>query len=222
MPEVKIAIAEDQEMFRAGLAKVINSKKGLKVTIEAANGKDLINQARGNVPDIVFMDFQMPIMNGIEATRILTSKYPDIKILMLSNYEAEEFVLNSIANGAVGYITKEESAEEIFKAIESTCSTGYYLNDRTSKHLIGNLVSQGKIKPRFEDEEEQLNEAEIEVIKLMSRELTTKEIADMLHKSARTIDGYKASIMTKTGVKNACGVIMYGVKNGIIKIDKEY
>jgi DNA-binding NarL/FixJ family response regulator len=148
----------------------------------------------------------------------LSKKYEGIKILMLSNYDDEEFVLTSLASGAVGYITKDEDADEIFKAIESTMNIGYYMNDRTSKHLIKNLMNAGQIVPKFEAEKEELTKDEKEVIRLMSKEYTTKEISELLHKGVRTIDGYKASIMKKTGARNACGVIMYGIKNGIIEV----
>ena len=215
---IKIGIAEDQAMFRAGIIEVLNSRENIKVVAEACDGRELINKIRGNVPDLLLLDYKMPKLNGSETAQILVKKHPDLKILMLSNYEDEEFILSSLASGAVGYITKDEDADEIFKAIESTISIGYYMNDRTSKHLIKNLMRNGKIKPTFQLGEEELNPNEREVIRLMSKEYTTKEIAGLMHKGVRTIDGYKAEIMRKTGAKNACGVIMYGVKNGIIEV----
>lgn len=215
---VKVGIAEDQNMFRAGLIEVLNAKDNVQVTVAASNGKELINLVRGNVPDIIFMDYKMPDMNGMEATQILKQKYEDIKIVMLSNYDDEEFVTSSIARGAVGYITKEEDAEEIYRAIDSVISTGYYLNDRTSKLLIGNLVNQGAIKPKFGDEDIEFSDKEIEVIRLMAKEYTTRENADLIHRGVRTVENYRASIMEKTGAKNACGIIMFAVKNGIVEV----
>lgn len=214
---IKVGIAEDQAMFRAGIIEVLNSHENIKVVLDACDGRELINRIRGNVPDLLLLDYKMPELNGSETAQILSKKYPDLKILMLSNYPDEEFILSSLTSGAVGYITKDEDAEEIFKAIESTFSTGYYMNDRTSKHLIKNLMRNGKIKPTFQHSQEELNSNERRVIELMSKEYTSKEIAAFMHKGVRTIDGYKADIMQKTGSKNACGIIMYGVKKGIIE-----
>ena len=219
MSKYKIAIAEDRSIFRNGLVKLLNSREDMETVIEAENGKDLLHKMVDIIPDLIFMDFQMPEMNGLEATKQVFAKYPNTRVLMLSNYDDEEIVVKTIEAGASGYITKEEDIEEIFKAIESVQNTGYYLNDRTSKYLVGKLVEQGKIQPVFSHSlnPHGLSDIEIEVIKLMGKELTTKEIANKLFRGLRTIEGYKSSIMQKTGAKNACGVIMFGVKSGIIK-----
>ena len=205
-------------MFRAGLVEVLNSKNNIEVLFDAASGKELIKMVRGQQPDIVFLDYKMPEMSGMQVARILTQKYKKIKILMLSGYDDEEFVVSSIASGAVGYITKEENSEEIFRAIESVQKTGYYINDRTSKHLVRNLVVEKKIRPKFKDDKVVLTENEKQVIRLMSKEYSSREIAELMHKAHRTIEGYRTSIIEKTGARNACGIVMYGVKNGIIEM----
>jgi len=220
MNMIKIAVADDQTMFRSGLVKMLNEIENVEVLIEAADGKDLISKMKNTKVDIVFLDYRMPEMNGITAAKIISEKYPNVRILMLSMYDEEEFVISAIENGANGYLTKNDDPDEIAKAIQSVMNTKYYINDRTSKLLISNLVMQGKVTPKFsfESEEIKFSPPEIMVMRLIAKEYNTKEIAEIMAKAERTIDGYRSDIMEKTGAKNSVGIVMYAVKYGIIVV----
>lgn len=220
MKKIRIAVADDQTMFRAGLVNMLNEIENVVVVAEAADGKELIMKLRTINVDVVFLDYRMPIMNGIQAAKLIREKSEETRILMLSMYDEEEFIISAIENGANGYLTKDDETEEIQRAIESVMSTGYYLNDRTSKLLISNMVTQGKVKPKFnfEIEEIKFSQHEIQVMRLLAKEYNTKEIGEIMVKSDRTIDGYRAEIMEKTGAKNSVGIVMYGVKNGFIDV----
>ena len=220
MKKIRIAVADDQTMFRAGLVNMLNDIENVEVVAEASDGQELIMKLRTINADVVFLDYRMPIMNGIQAAKIIRDKSEETRILILSMYDEEEFIVSAIENGANGYLTKDDEIEEIQRAIESVISTGYYLNDRTSKLLITNMVTQGKVKPKFnfEIEEIKFSQHEIQVMRLLAKEYNTKEIGEIMVKSDRTIDGYRAEIMEKTGAKNSVGIVMYGVKNGFIDV----
>ena len=221
MKKIRIAVAEDQEMFRSGLVSMLRGIKGVEVVIEAANGKELIAKMRGVGVDLVFLDYRMPELNGIATAKIIREGSTETRIIMLSSYDDEEIIMHAFANGANGYLTKDDSEAEMTLAIESVMRDGYYFNERTSKLLIINMTLQDKVSPKFNLEagEIQFSIHEISVIRLLAKENSTIEIAKMMLKSERTIDAYRASIMKKTGAKNLAGIIMYGVKYGIIDVE---
>jgi DNA-binding NarL/FixJ family response regulator len=126
-------------------------------------------------------------------------------------------VIRSIENGANGYLTKDDDPNEIITAIDCVYSTGYYLNERTSKILISQMVKSGTVQPVFENEEVEFSKIELDVIRLICEEKSAVEISDILFKSKRTIDGHRASIMKKIGARNVTGIVMYAVKNNLVE-----
>lgn len=220
MKNIKIAVAEDNSMFRAGLVGMLNRIEGVQVVVEAANGKELIAKIRGTHIDVVFLDYRMPELNGIATAKILRDKDAEIKILMLSSYDDEELIKYAFASGANGYLTKDDEPEEIELAIESVMSIGCYFNDRTSKLIIVNMTLEEKVSLKFSPNAGDImfSENEISVMRLLACEHSTSEISKLMKKSDRTIDSYRASIMKKTGTKNLAGIIMYGVSYGIIDL----
>jgi two-component system, NarL family, response regulator NreC len=217
---IRIAVAEDQVMFRSGLVSMLNDLANVSVFIEASTGKELLAKMRETEVDVVFLDYRMPDLNGIEAAKVIREKYPEVRMLMLSMYDDPEFIISALENGVSGYLTKDDEPEEISMAIVSVLNTGYYLNDRTSKILIGNLVNEGKVNPKFSEpvNEIKFTDMEISVMTLIAQELSNKEIASKLSKAERTIEGYRTDIMEKTGAKNSVGIVMYAIKKGIITI----
>ena len=134
--KITVSIAEDQLIFRQGLANILNTFDRLEVICLAENGFELLQQLETQTPDIAIVDFRMPILNGIETTRQICERFPATKVLILSMYSEDEFVKSAIENGANGYLSKDDDPLEIAKAIYSIIETGYYLNDRTSKLLL--------------------------------------------------------------------------------------
>jgi len=215
---VRIGIAEDQTLFRHGLIQILNGLDNVKVVLEAENGKEFIDKLEKQKIDIAFLDYKMPVMNGAKTAKLLSELHPSIKILFISMYNEEEFIISAIENGANGYITKDGSVDEIEMAIESLMSTGYYMNDGTSKLLIGNLLSQGKGAANVRSTKTSLSELEILVMKLICQEYSTKEISEMIFRGVRTVEGIRSNILKKTGAKNSNGIVMYAVKKGIVDI----
>ncbi len=215
---VQIGIAEDQTLFRHGLIQILNGLDNVKVVLEAENGKEFMDKLEKQKIDIAFLDYKMPVMNGSKTAKLISELHPSIKILFISMYNEEEFIISAIESGANGYITKDGSVDEIEMAIESLMTTGYYMNDGTSKLLIGNLLSQGEGSALSKNGKNSLSELEILVMKLICQEYSTKEISEMIFRGVRTVEGIRSNILRKTGAKNSNGIVMYAVKKGIVDI----
>ncbi len=214
---IRIGIAEDQSIFRNGLVKLLNDINGFEVVLAVENGQLLIDALQTTDVDLVLIDFRMPVKNGIEATKEIRAMHPDIKVLLLSMYDDTEFVELAIENGANGYLSKDDDAEEIQLAIRSAVETGYYLNDRTSKMFIAKMVHAGKIQPAFEESSAAVfNANEMVILEMICNEMTTQEIADKLFKSRRTIESARTLMMNKVGARNVVGLVMYAIQNGIV------
>jgi DNA-binding NarL/FixJ family response regulator len=216
---IRVGIAEDQTIFREGLMRLVDSFENINVVLDAENGKILIDKLEESSLDVVLLDYRMPELNGLETAIYLKENFPEIRIIILSMYDDEEFIINTIENGAHGYLTKNDDPEEIEKAILSTMSTGYYINDRTSKLLIKNLLNNGKVKPEFKNDNVHLTAMELEVISLICQEFTAIEIANKIFRSSRTVEGIRTTIMRKIGARNSIGIVMYAVKNKLISIN---
>ena len=214
---IRIAIAEDQSIFRNGLTKLLNDIQGFEVVLAVENGQLLIDALHTNSVDLALIDFRMPVKNGIEATKEIRERFPELKVLLLSMYDDVEFVEMAIENGANGYLSKDDDAEEIQLAIRSAVETGYYLNDRTSKMFIAKMVHSGKIQPVFMASAASIfNENELVILELICSEMTTQEIADKLFKSRRTIESARTLMMSKVGARNVVGLVMYAIQHGIV------
>lgn len=220
MPIVKIAVADDQPMFRSGLVSLLNEFPGIEVVVEVANGKDMIKALRKKNVHLAILDYRMPEMNGQETAKLIKEHFPNVRILMLSMFEDEEFIIGTIKNGANGYLTKDDEPDEILLAIESIMNTGYYINDRISKILVSNMMSEEILKPNFGVDVTgvKFTDNEITVMRLLAREMGTREIADQMNKSERTVDGYRKEILEKTGAKNSVGIVMFAIKAGIVSL----
>ena len=214
---ITIGVAEDQKIYRDGLVAMLNGAKNFKVIHEAGNGLEILTKIKGTPPDVVLLDYRMLEVNGIDVAKQIREKYANIKILLLSYYDNQEFVIRAVECGANGYLSKDDDPEEIIRAIESVVETGYYMNDRTSKVLIGELVRQGKVVPNFGDNVE-FSRVELQIIKYICQEKSASEIGLLMYRSKRTIDGYRAGIMKKIGAKNVVGIVMYAAKNKLVEL----
>lgn len=217
MKTIKVGIAEDQEIFRKALAHLLNNFSSVEVITEASNGKALLESEELGEIDIAVLDYKMPIMGGIETSRELRKLRPGIKIIILSMFDDEQFVEKAIENGANAYLSKDDDLEELEMAIQSVLENEYYFNDRISKLFIKSMINKGKITPTFISSEVSFSQMEISILELMSKEFTTQEIADKLFRSTRTIDKHRSEMMRKTSTRNSIGLVMYGVKKGLIK-----
>lgn len=214
MSKIKIAIADDYKIFREGLKVGLSADNNMQVIFEADNGEDLLKGLETNSPDIILMDLKMPIMDGMEATKEVRKKYPDMKILVVSMYEDDKFIIHLMEIGANGYLLKNAEPDEIRRSIYSVHENGYYFNDLVNKALLKKLVLKNNLKPSFNQNVE-LTEREMEVLKLICEEKTAAEIAKEIFLSPRSVEGIRQRLIEKIGVRNTAGLVMFAAKNGI-------
>ncbi|WNJ16195.1 response regulator transcription factor [Pontibacter sp. G13] len=213
---ISVGIVDDQKLFRRGMASLIQEFEGIEVVLEASNGKELLDKVRVNQPDVVLLDLEMPVMDGIEATQILTEQYPDIKIIIISMHDGESFISHSMKEGANGYLFKEAEPREVELAINCVIENNFYFNDQVSAALLKSMTNHNSpINPIFRSGFE-LTDRELDVLKLICEELTSAEIADKLFLSKRTVEGHRTSLLNKTGARNTVGLVIYALKAGIV------
>jgi DNA-binding NarL/FixJ family response regulator len=213
-----ISIVDDHTMFRKGLTSLINLFPGYKVLFDAANGQDFIKQLQPRqLPDILLLDIAMPEMDGYVTAKWVKANYPQIKILALSTMDAEAAIIKMIKNGAKGYILKDAEPSELKRAFDEVLSLGYYYNDMVSRKIIQsvNMLTDDNSKINIFAN---LSEKELTFIKLACSEKTYFEIAKDMFLSERTIDGYRDVLFKKLNVTSRVGLVMYAIKNGLVKI----
>ena len=216
---IREGIAEVQVIFRQGLQNLLNSFNGVEVVFAVENGQELIDKLEHEKVDLVFLDYRMPVMNGLETVRKIRKFEQKLKVLILSMYDDHVFVEQTIESGANGYLSKDDNPEEIERAVNSAMETGYYLSDRTSKMLISKLMVNGKMKPIVEAQKIELTPFELQVLQMICKEHTTQEIADVTFRSKRTIEGARTLMMQKVGARNVVGLVMYAVKHNLVSGD---
>ena len=215
MSKIKIAIADDYKIFREGLKVGLSADENFEVIFEADNGEDLLKALETATPDVIIMDLKMPIMDGMEATIAVRKKYPAIKVLVVTMYDDDKFIIHLMENGANGYLLKNTEPDEIRKSIYSVHENGYYFNDVVNKALLKKLVLKNNLKPSFNQNVE-LTERELEVLKLICEEKTAAEIAKDIFLSPRSVEGIRQRLIEKVGVRNTAGLVMFAVKNNMV------
>jgi DNA-binding NarL/FixJ family response regulator len=213
---VKVAIADDHHLFRTGVKTSLSAYKDIQVVAEAENGMQLLNLLRHIKPDVVLLDIQMPIMDGLATLPEVKKLYPDVKVIMLSMHNDHSMISKMMELGAKSYLTKESDSETIYNAIITCFSDEFYFNDLTNKALLSRLRMKSSPSAAAEADAN-LNEKEKLVLKLMCEEKSTKEIADLVEISPRTVEAIRDKLKVKTGSKSMAGLVMYAVKAGIVE-----
>lgn len=213
--QIKVAIADDHKIFRKGVILSLRPYVNIKFIMEADNGEDLVQKIPEAQPDVILCDLKMPIKDGIDATKIITKNYPNIRVIILTMYEDERFVGHLMDCGAAGYLLKSTDPAEIRRAIMDVMRTGFYLNPFVNKVLIKKNYSKQKFNPSLTTEVV-LSDREKEVLTLVCMEFTASEIAQKMSISARTVEAIKDRLMERFGVKNSVGLVFYAMKNQLI------
>ena len=218
MEKIKILLADDHLLFRDGIKSLLNDVDNIEIIEEVANGKELLEKLITTSPDIIIADISMPSMSGIEATKIITKEYPDIKVLILSMHNDEEFILNSIKSGAKGYLPKDTGRDELLKAIYAISNGEEYYNKDISDTILKGIIKKAKSESKLLNKIPTLTNREIEIIKLVAEGFINKEIADKLFISIRTVDSHKNNIMQKLKLKSTVDLVKYAIKNNLIEL----
>ena len=210
-----IALVDDHILLRTGLADLLRE---LEYTIlcEADNGEDFINKLNpGLLPDVVLLDINMPLKDGYETASWLQQNHPSIKVLALSMYDDEQAIIRMLKNGAKGYVLKDAEPAELKRAIEALLIKGFYYSELVTGTLMHSINQTGEANKANSS---RLHAREEAFLKLVCTEMTYKEIADQMCVSPRTIDGYRDDLFEKLDVKSRVGLVLFAIKNGIVKI----
>lgn len=212
---IKIALVDDHSMLRNGMAEML-SHKGFEVLFEANNGKECIKKIDDkNLPRIILMDINMPLMNGYETTVWLKNNYPQIKVLALSMYDAEENIIKMLRAGACGYMLKDSSSKELIKALETINLKGFYANDLMNNNMLKAMHISSE---NHDTTIHKFTDRELEFLKLCCSEMGYKEIAVQMNVSVRTVDGYRESLFAQLSIHTRVGLVLYAIKNNIIQL----
>ncbi len=209
-----IIIVDDHALFANALAKLLNSFPDYEVSKVFANGKELTEAlASGlSLPDLILLDVKMPIMDGIATMKWLKKFKPDARVLALSMENNEQTILKMIKHGTRGYILKDTDPKTLLTALKTVDEQGYYYTELVSKTILNSM------NPPTDPQGITLKETEIEFLRLVCEEKTYQEIAGIMHKSVKTIDGYRKDLFDKLGVKNRIGLVIYAIRNHIFEL----
>lgn len=213
MDKIRIALADDHQLFRNGLKILLGGYSEFEVVAEASNGEELLKLIVACPADIVLMDISMPGMDGAEATAQITRLYPDISVIALSMYGEEEYYYRMVEAGAKGFILKDSDISEVHDAVIAVYRGGNYFSQELLYHVIRRIKNREQ-----EEKSSSLSRREKEILLKICEGLSNHEIAGALFISKRTVDKHRANLLAKTGSKNTASLILYAIRNRLIEI----
>lgn len=213
---IRLIIADDHEIFRDGLALMLARQKDIILVGEASNGKELVELTEEQHPDVIITDIKMPLMDGVQATRLILKRNPEARIIALSMFDEENQIIDMLEAGAKGYLLKNADKQEILDAIETVYEDKTYYCHHTSAKLT-NMIVKSNFNPYKKKEPVAFNDREIEIVRLICQQFSTREIGDKLYLSPRTVEGYRTKILEKMNAKNTVGVVVFALKHDLIE-----
>lgn len=213
-PTVRIALADDHKLIRAGISMILNEQDEFEVVIQASNGQELLDGIHSAQPDVILLDLEMPVLSGPDTLAEIRKNNLSIPVLILTMHNNDAFILQMMEMGANGYLIKNTDPEEVVDAIRKVMESKFYFSDNVSKAMLNNLASPNR-KTSSPLPGHHLTEREIDVLRLICKENTTTEIGDALFLSPKTIEGYRKILMDKTGAKNMAGLVLFAVRHGL-------
>jgi two-component system response regulator NreC len=215
MRKIRVLLADDHTLIRAGLRMVVESQPDLTVVGEADNGREAVAMAETLKPDVVVMDIGMPSLNGVEASRQIREKMPDTQVVMLSMHSDEGYVLRALKAGAKAYLLKDSAEADLARAIHAAAAGGSFFSPAVGKVLLEDYMRKLQ-RTGAEDSYELLSPREREILQLVAEGKSSKEIASLLELSAYTIETHRARVMQKLNLRGVPELILYAVRKGIL------
>jgi len=214
---IRILITDDHQLFREGIANLLSASTHIEIVAQAENGQEAIEKAKKLKPDIVIMDLNLPVINGVDATRILHQELPKTKVLVLSMHAEKSYIKEALEAGAFGYLFKDCTYDQLIEAINTVYQGKKYLSAKITEVLIHDYLS--KEEEEVHDNSEELSERESEILKLMAEGKLTREISDVLFISVKTVGTHKQHILKKLNLKSTADLIKYAIKKGIVGLE---
>lgn len=219
MTKIKVCIVDDEKLFIQGMSMILGMDSDIEVVMSAANGLDFFHKLQNNHIDIdvMLLDLEMPVMDGVETLLRLVKEEHKIKVIILSSHYNDSMIIKLLDEGAAGFLAKNENPDEVIETIKQVNSKGFHINAQ-----IMQLIRNRRLIAKRKNQLLELTPREIDVLKLICLEYTNKEIGDQLHISPRTVEGYRQSILEKTQSKNTAGIVIYAIEHQLfdVKISK--
>lgn len=218
--KIRVGLVEDQFLFRQGMKAILAGFPEIEVVFESADGYSVIEKLHQySLPDVMLVDLSLPgndgkEYSGLDLTRDLHKKFPEIRMLILSAHKEEVFIARLIEQGAHGYLVKDSSADEVRAAITSVFLKGSYINEMTLHALQSNM--RRRLKPKIDSID--ITRREVDVLQLTCQQLTAEEIAERLFISVKTVNGHRNNLLQKTGSRNMAGLVIYAIKHGLVEL----
>ncbi|MDA8140892.1 MAG: response regulator transcription factor [Desulfobacteraceae bacterium] len=215
----KVVIAEDHQLFREGLKALLAANEDLEVVAEAQDGLEAIHCVRKHTPDLLLLDLSMPRLSGISVVNDVRTQFPEMKILVLTIHESDQYVLETFKAGANGYCIKDASREELFMAIDSVMAGKTFISPGIADEVMAGYLSGHKTL-KEKSNWETITQREREVLKLLAEGYMNKEIGDLLNISTKTVEKHRANIMAKLDLHNAAALTAYAIEQGLVQQKK--
>jgi len=210
---IKVLLADDHGIVRAGLRRIVEETGDMEVVIEADDGREALNRARALQPDVAVVDISMPGMDGLELISQLLALYPELPILVLTMHEEEQYVVRSIAAGAMGYMTKQSAPEQLVKAVRQLHGGGRYLSEEAAESLALRVArGQGG-----RSDLDSLSNRELQVLRALALGQTNREIAEGYGISVKTVDTYRFRLLKKLGLRNNADLSRFAIQHGLVE-----
>jgi RNA polymerase sigma factor (sigma-70 family) len=221
MTLIQVLIADDHNLVRAGLRLLLENLAGVQVVAEAADGRETLQKIKAHQPDVVLMDIAMPGLNGLEVTARVSKEFPMVRVIILSMHANEEYVLRALRAGAAGYLLKDAAPAELEIAIKSAARGEIYLTPAISKPVIEGYVQRTSAQVEAGGEEvlfpfDRLTPRQREVLQLVAEGHSTKEIAQLLNVSVKTVETHRTQIMERLNIHDVAGLVRYAIRTGLV------
>ena len=213
---IRVLLADNHTLVRAGLRALLQNIEGIQVVAEAGDGREALHLIAVHQPDLVLMDIAMPEMNGLEATAHVVKEFPQVRVIILSMHANEEYVLKALRSGAMGYVLKDAGISELELAVRAIVRGETYLSPAVSKHVVADYVRRVSSEP---SSLEQLTSRQREILQLIAEGRTTKEIADLLYVSVKTVETHRLQLMKRLNIHDIAGLVRYAIRMGLVLPD---
>lgn len=213
MRRLRVLLADDHSLVRAGLLLLLKDFPNIEALFEAENGREVLEMAKKQRPDIVLMDISMSELNGLETTARLTKSSPQVRVIILSAHSGQDYVIKALRAGASGYLLKDSSPNELERAFSAVMSGGYYLSPVVSATVIDDYLQRMKEEV---DPLEQLTPRQREILQLIAEGKSTKEIAYLLKVSVKTIETHRAQLMERMDIHDVPGLVRLAIRTGLV------
>lgn len=221
---IRVLLADDHALFRAGIRMLLEHISGVEVVGEAADGREAVRLIKQVQPDVVLMDITMSGLNGLEATAQVAQECPQVRVIILSMHLNEQYVMQAVRAGAAGYLLKDAAATELEQAVKAVACGNTYVDQAAAKHLLTDY--RRRLGQRTESDQREPNPADVltsrqrEILQLVAEGRTTKEIAALLHRSEKTVEGHRARLMQQLDIHDVAGLVRYAIRVGLIPPDR--